>query len=165
MIEVQDNFLKPDQFDNIKYTMIAHNFPWGISKIVDDNERNYLRNIQLVHLFYDRYAPTGETIQILSPVFNKVQPFSLLRVKANLNICSHDIFEHGMHNDIEDGLELPIKTSILYMNTCDGYTKFEDGTVVESVANRFVTFHNTMKHTGTTTTNAEYRIVINFNYV
>ena len=51
------------------------------------------------------------------------------------------------------------------MNTNDGYTKFEDGTKVESVANRMVTFPNSMKHTGTTTSNSEYRLVINFNYV
>jgi hypothetical protein len=51
------------------------------------------------------------------------------------------------------------------MNTCNGYTLFEDGTKVESVANRIVTFPNSMKHTGTTTTDSEYRMVINFNYV
>jgi len=51
------------------------------------------------------------------------------------------------------------------MNTCDGYTLFEDGTKIESIANRLVTFPNGMKHTGTSTTNASFRMVINFNYV
>ena len=43
--------------------------------------------------------------------------------------------------DIENSL-----TSILYINTNDGYTKFEDGTIVESVENRLVTFDSRMKH-------------------
>ena len=51
------------------------------------------------------------------------------------------------------------------MNTNDGYTLFEDGTKVESVMNRLVTFPYTMKHAGTTCTNSPFRMVINFNYV
>ena len=58
-----------------------------------------------------------------------------------------------------------MKTSILYLNTNNGYTRFEDGTKVESVANRMVTFPNQMMHTGTTTTDSEYRLVLNLNYV
>ena len=83
--------------------------------------------------------------------------------------CQNKVVEHGLHIDVTDAETNKIghlmKTSILYMNTNDGYTKFEDGTKVESVANRMVTFPNSMKHTGTTTSNSEYRLVINFNYV
>ena len=55
-------------------------------------------------------------------------------------------------------------TSIFYVNTNNGYTKFEDGTKVESVANRMVTFPANMKHTGTSCTDEKIRVVINFNY-
>ena len=55
-------------------------------------------------------------------------------------------------------------TSIFYVNTNNGYTKFEDGTKVESVANRMVTFPTNMKHTGTSCTDEKMRIVINFTY-
>ena len=55
-------------------------------------------------------------------------------------------------------------TSIFYVNTNNGYTKFEDGTKVESVANRMVTFPSNMKHTGTSCTDERIRVVINFNY-
>ena len=55
-------------------------------------------------------------------------------------------------------------TSILYVNTNNGYTKFEDGTIVESVANRLVSFPSNMKHTGTSCTDEKTRVVINFNY-
>ena len=51
------------------------------------------------------------------------------------------------------------------MNTNNGYTKFEDGTKVESVANRLVTFPASMMHTGTSCTDKKIRIVINFNYM
>ena len=60
--------------------------------------------------------------------------------------------------------KINITLVILYMNTNNGFTKFEDGTVIESVANRFVTFPNHTEHTGTTTSDSDYRLVINFNY-
>ena len=50
------------------------------------------------------------------------------------------------------------------MNTNNGYTKFEDGSIVESVANRIVTFPANMKHLGTSCTDEKTRVVINFNY-
>ena len=90
----------------------------------------------------------------------------MIKCKANLVMGTDRLVEHGMHIDVLDAEDRPyIKTSILYMNTCDGYTAFEDGTKVESVANRFVTFPNGLRHTGTSTTNASFRMVINFNYV
>ena len=54
--------------------------------------------------------------------------------------------------------------SIFYVNTNDGFTVFEDGTKVESVANRMLTFPTNMKHSGTACTDQKYRIIINFNY-
>ena len=58
---------------------------------------------------------------------------------------------------------VPSSTSIFYMNTNNGYTKFEDGTKVESVANRMVTFPANMKHAETSCTDEKIRVVINFN--
>ena len=55
-------------------------------------------------------------------------------------------------------------TSIYYINTNDGYTEFEDGTKVESIENRLITFPTTTYHCGTTCTNQSLRILINFNY-
>ena len=55
-------------------------------------------------------------------------------------------------------------TAIFYINTNNGYTEFEDGTRVESVANRIVNFPANLKHRGTRCTDQKIRIVINFNY-
>ena len=56
------------------------------------------------------------------------------------------------------------KTAIFYINTNNGYTLFEDGTKVESVENRICIFPYYMKHTGTTCTDKNQRVVININY-
>ena len=57
-----------------------------------------------------------------------------------------------------------MKTGILYLNTNDGYTEFEDGKIVNSVANRFVEFPSNILHRGVSQTDTEWRSVINFNY-
>ena len=49
------------------------------------------------------------------------------------------------------------------MNTNDGYTEFENGHRVESVANRVVIFDSNIKHTGVSCTDEKRRVVINFN--
>jgi hypothetical protein len=51
------------------------------------------------------------------------------------------------------------------VNTNNGYTKFEDGTKVECVANRLLTFPTNIKHCGASCTDEKTRVVINFNYL
>ena len=68
--------------------------------------------------------------------------------------------EHGMHQD----RPFDHKGMLIYMNTCDGYTRFESGEKIDSVANRIVFFNPFIKHTSTNTTNASRRVTINFNY-
>ena len=55
-------------------------------------------------------------------------------------------------------------TAIYYLNTNNGFTKFENGDKVNSVANRMVIFDSNLKHTGTSCTDAHARMLINFNY-
>ena len=65
-----------------------------------------------------------------------------------------------MHRDYETKHK-----GVLYsLNTCDGYTIFEDGTKVKSVANRALLFDPSIPHCSTTCTNAWYRSNIILNY-
>ena len=89
---------------------------------------------------------------------------SLVRVKLNLLHRTEKIIEHHSHIDIEDPPN-DLKTAILYLNTNNGYTKFETGEKVDSVANRLITFKGSTKHFGTTNScAAPYRVVLNLNY-
>ena len=85
----------------------------------------------------------------------------LLRNKANLNIRTLKNLEHGFHRDHPwNG-----KTSVFYLNDNDGYTKFQNGQVVKSKANRAVIFDSPELHTGSTPTDVYARYVINLNWV
>ena len=99
----------------------------------------------------------------------KLNPISIWRIKANLIPRTNTITNTGWHLDIGNLENSPVKlgqwtNSIFYINTCNGYTKFEDGTVVKSIANRLITFPASNRHTSSTCTDKPQRVVINFNY-
>ena len=161
MVEIQDNFLPRATLKHLH--SLFSELPWKGSKCVPEKDLNCMemQNFQLFHEYYSNFAPQGEHFEMIMPFILKIKPAALIRIKANMGTRSDSIIEHGLHIDHP----YPnAKTSVYYVNTCDGYTLFEDGTVVESVENRLITFDSSIRHTGTTCTNQMARIVINFNY-
>ena len=174
-IKIVDDFLPEESFFNLQQMMFSPEFHWGYTEgIVNRSEDDF----QFVHLFYIPELggqPCSDHWNLLETTIRKIDELdlksivSLYRIKANLRVRTPNIEEHTpYHADMEHlkGVDEHWTTSILYMNTNDGYTKFEeDGSKVESVANRLVTFPAKMKHLGTSCTNTKSRVVINFNYL
>jgi hypothetical protein len=154
---ITDNFLSKEDFNNIKTRMVDSNqFPWFYSNIVDDSN-----DFQLVHSFYDFWNWQGDDVWVIKPLLDKVNPKAWIRIKANLTFQSTEIKEHGWHVDYD----FPCTTAIFYLNNTDGDTVFEDGTRIESKANRLVEFGSQEKHSGTSHTDQKTRVVINMNYI
>ena len=170
LYDIRDNVLDErdlnDIFNNFMFNMDQkegiHNFvngeeiPWHVVK---HNSKDS-NSIRFVHFTYDQQNVTSEWFNILGPVLRELNPKSLVRIKANLFPKTTEIEEHGYNVDFP----FECSTSIFYLNTNNGYTKFEDGTVVESVANRLLTFPTLCKHTSSSCTDVAARVNINFNY-
>ena len=164
-MKIEDNFLKQEEFDKIQKLMGEPSpFPWFYAdRIVFEDD---VDKFQFIHAFYDNHMPMSPFSNELDSIINIIQPFSIVKIRAKLLTRTPEIIESTFHVDISL-LEENLKqwtTSIFYINTNNGYTKFEDGTIVESVANRMLSFPANMKHCGTSCTNERRRIVINFNY-
>ena len=175
-MKIEDNFLDQKDFEELQKFLMGNMFPWYYNSIIDfyEDEDKY----QFIHVFYDNYAPTSSVIENINPILAKVEPISIWRIKANLITRTPNIIENEFHVDMsrvyKDGVEIDSggqnkllkqsTTSIFYMNTNNGYTKFEDGTKIESVANRMVSFPTNTQHKGTSCTDEKTRVVINFNY-
>jgi len=56
-------------------------------------------------------------------------------------------------------------TGIYYINDNNGYTKLESGEVIQSKANRLLTFPANVRHLGSTCTDEKSRVLINLNYI
>ena len=157
---VTDNFLPEDLFNEIKdIMMVGGHLEWYYNSFVgykeDENE-----HFQFTHKIYMDNEPRSNFYHVLKPVIDIINPKSLIRIKANLSPRAASIQEQAWHTDVD----YDCKTAVLYMNDNNGYTIFEDGTKVESKANRFVEFDSQLKHSGTTHTDSKVRVVINFNY-
>ena len=57
-----------------------------------------------------------------------------------------------------------VTTSILYMNTNNGWTEIQGSGKIDCVENRAGTFNSNLMHSGYTCTDQKRKIVINFNY-
>ena len=152
-------------FLKLKETLNSYNFPWYKGPILEENEK-----IQMVHKFYEFGKVLSDYFYLLNPCLELLNVKELARVKCNLILKTPKIEEHGFHIDYEAVVDGEVQethncfTSILYLNTNDGYTEFENGTKIESIENRLITFPLSYRHTGTTCTNYPFRSVINFNY-
>jgi len=157
---VIDDFLPQETFNEIRdIMMVGGHLEWYYNSYVgyeDDNNEHF----QFTHKIYLDHEPRSNFFFALKPVVDLINPKSLIRIKANLAPRSTEIKEQAWHTDVD----YSCRTAILYMNDNNGYTIFEDGTKIESKANRFVEFDSQLKHTGTTHTDAKVRVVINFNY-
>jgi hypothetical protein len=166
--EFIDNFLGKKEFDSLQALMMGNEFLWRYSNSVDSMLEKVNENkFQFVHVFYFSPAPCSQYFENLTPIFEIIQPISLVRIKANLLTKTPNIIENTFHidtGDMSEEKQKQITTAIYYMNTNNGYTIFEDGLIVESVANRMVFFSSNMKHTGTSCTDEKTRVIINFNY-
>ena len=161
---VIDNFLEIQSFQNLQNIMFE-NMPWYYNPTIDykDDEEKF----QFTHGFYNqKIGHQTPYYDLFADVFKALKAKEVYRVKANLLTRTSEIVPNRFHTDIQGNWGvIPYTTSILYMNTNNGYTEFEDGTKIESVANRFISFPVETKHRGTSCTDEKIRVVINFNYL
>lgn len=165
-LKIFDNFLEKKDFEFVHNHMMGFKFPWHMGTVYTTKRDialcDELYNLQFCNWIYKDNSEFGPEYEIIRPIINdpRLKISSLVRVKANCTTRTEKIIEHAWH---KDGY-FRCNAAIFYVNSNDGYTKFKDGTKVESVANRLITFNTQDTHTGTTCTNERVRCVLNFNY-
>ena len=117
------------------------------------------------HVFFDEFntqSPYHETVVV--PILKVLEPLSLIRAKMNINVQEAGSEHTGWHIDYLDSPGY--FTGVLYLNTVKGTgTLLEDGTFIESVANRFAYFPGETYHTGVLGKDIQgARATINLNF-
>ena len=171
-LQVINDYLKPEELKEIHDLMYEPGF-WSYDPFkvrYNDIEEDDLRDGQFNHGFFlSTTLHTSEHLPKLFPILNKAKPLGIYRIKANLEKYSGSKkYEGEFHWDWQFQEEkIPCKnmqTAIFYVNSNNGYTEFETGECINSLANRMVTFPSNIKHRGVTQTNTKERFVINFNW-
>ena len=161
-IGVIDNFLDAQSLKRLQEIIFDKDFPlyWNGEVIENgsDNPSNYYFN----HLLYDK--DNGKNSPYFDEIYNTFVDImdikKIIRLKVNVYPSNVKQIENGYHYDYD----FAHKGAIFSLNTCDGYTKFKTGQVVDSVENRMMFFDPTIEHTSANTTNVKRRVNINFNY-
>jgi len=162
-MKIIDNFLDEDEFKILQQYLTNDSFTWNLLPSIANNKQG-LDQYQFVHTFFDISKPSLQNYSnFLTPLFSKLQAKYILRVKANLRPRT----TQGVLSDYHVDMSLNQQTAIYYLNTNNGYTKFQDSTFddVPSVANRLLTFYGGLKHCGCSATDSNYRILLNINYI
>ena len=159
-LKVIDNYLNDIDFGLLKSLVFDwEKFPWFYTQnITYDDEKTLSNFCYQTHVLYVDDHPNSQFYDKIIRYFDFYE--CLYRVKINMYPYQGELIEHPMHADFE----FKHKAALLSLNDCDGYTKFEDGSIVESVANRLILFNPTKQHCSTNTTNTDRRVNINFNY-
>ena len=168
-MKVVDNFLQSISFEHLKKRIISASFPlYFNSAIINDYvqldpsiEENDITHLNFAHTLYTvKSGVCSEYYNFIRDCFfQQLDIRAIIRSKVNCYPRTEKIIEHSLHNDFSYNH----KGVILSLNTCDGYTLFEDGTKVESVANRALFFDPSIRHASTSCTDQKCRwnIIIN----
>ena len=156
MVRVVDDFLPMDVFKQMSDWIMGEDITWRYAPIIDDDDRYS----QYCHIVYKDDIPYSDQFNQFNQTFaDRLSVQSWVRIKVNSKVRTERLIEYPLHYD--DPCE---KIAFFNVNTCNGYTYFEDHEPVPSIANRMILFRRDMKHGGTTTSNVNRRIGINFNY-
>lgn len=166
MIEIYDNFLEENNYKNIKYWLEdSSEFPWFYNPSMayfEDRNNEDINNYMFVHNFYSNYSIRSDFYHIVTPIIEKINPVSIIRIKANLNPHTESTYMSDFHVDYDHE---SIHTALYYVNTNNGSTIFKNGEEVGCKENRLIIFPCKMEHRANNTTNKRVKIAINFNFI
>ena len=162
-----DEFLPQEVLTEFQNDIISTSFPFFIqNKVNNFQSGDNVHDWYACHTLYaDNIAESSyfEKIEkIFLPKFEEIyQVRALIRIKVNFYPHSKKLIVHAPHTDDT----FSHIGAVFSLNTCDGFTKLSDGTIIDSVVNRIVFFDASTLHNSTTTTTAVGRYNINFNFI
>ena len=170
-LKIIDNFLTDNDFNLLVSNTVGRNDGHQVQFRVVSNVENFGAieenwSWYMINMLYSMDTPQneicGKIYEMFVPKFKELANFkTMIRIKINAYPYTNVVKEHKEHIDFN----YEHIGAVFSLNTCDGYTKFSDGTKVESVANRIVFFDASKYHQSSTTSNAKLRYNINFNFL
>lgn len=162
MVEIKDNFLDKNQLLLLKNIIVEKNydidFPWRIRYGTTPEASDYY----FTYNFYNNYKICSEYfLPNIVPILDKMNAVSLVQARANMFV-SKLFTKSGFHIDYD----FDCKTSILYLNSCNGGTEFKINNKIKFIQakeNRLITFKK-IEHRAVTSTDCPIRFILNFNY-
>ena len=170
-VSIQDDFLSEENFNALRDLISSTDYPWFYHAKLDyeDYDEGPPEPGFFCHVAYQDNSPNSSFYKShFLPILQALDVALLLRIKVNLNPRLPEAYSGMFHvdnNSFPEHIVAKCLASIFYINTCNGYTELKDGTKIESVANRVVSFPLNTEHRTVTQTDEQTRLLINFNYI
>ena len=153
------NFLDNDTLKSLQQRLLSHEFAWFYRpRQVEDEDREF--SDYFCHSFFQSVTINSDYWNLVIPLITKLNVKALIEIRANLVIQRPKKIISGFHTDND----YDCKTAIFYINTCNGYTLFENGEKVKCKENKIVIFDTNLKHAAASQTDTQQRVVLNINY-
>jgi len=170
-----DDFLPQDEWQGIYDAVLGMHPETNNGTLqwiyIDHKVSTSKNNFQFVHMFFGvKQGQTKATYShdsyLVEALVEKINPDSVERIKANLQtkVCQQAIDIEGFHTDQVPDDSGEKYNAVYYVNDNNGFTAFKNGTQVKSKANRLLVFKNELEHTGTSQSDTNVRVVINFTF-
>ena len=169
-VQVIDDYLSHSEWTYLSNPLMGVGgggdyFPWKYSP---NKVRGGDDDHQFTHQFYS-IGRKSDWFGLVAPLMKRFHVLGVYRIKSNLEPNYGKRIYSEFHHDYCDPATLKpashMTTCIYYVNTCNGYTEFEDGTILESQENSMVIFDGAIKHRSVGQTDENIRVNININYV
>jgi len=168
-VDIKKSFLNNSYFTEIQDTLTSSDFPWYYNfSDTDNNEKN--PKYMFTHSVVNSSTINSNYFQLLKPICHQIydiQPWSeITRMKINCYPNQKEKIIFNKHKDDETGRD--IFGAILHINTNNGETVMCEGGAqikIKSKENTLIIFDNSVEHYGTTQTDTDLRILINFNFI
>ena len=164
LYKVIDNYLPEAVHKNMHdYCVYSEQAMWTFLPIKTSMDEMGKERPQFIIPIQNDTIGLKDPHNVWKPLLNSIDAMVFLRIKLNCTLNTHTPEPSQYHTDFPG--KIVMMTAIYYINTNNGYTQFEhDGSKIDSVANRIVMFPSSFKHRGISTTDQEYRMVLNLNY-
>ena len=158
--KIIDNVLPHEKFVTMQNTFMSVDFPWFFTDFMTYGLDIRDKNFYMTHQLYREHIVNSRWFEYVDDLLSILDAKALIRVKANL----YPNLGEPVFGEIHTDYDYPHKGALYYINDNNGYTELEDGTRIESVANRLVIFDSAKPHRSVSCTDQTRRVNINFNY-
>ncbi len=157
-MRIINNFLSEDTFKQLQSIVLSHQFPYFYSAntgVQGDHSDFYFE-----HMLYENQNQTSQHFHnLLMPILGKLNFDYLLRAKINMYTKKDKEIYTSYHVDGD----MPHEVALFAFNTNNGFTAFEDGKQIPSVANQIAIFDGSERHCSVAQTDENIRVNININ--
>tara|TARA_A100001037_G_C15094815_1_gene610878 strand:+ start:73 stop:585 length:513 start_codon:yes stop_codon:yes gene_type:complete len=167
-MKIYDNYLTDDEFSKIESFIEDASFKWSLIKELNDNSKP--GDFVFIHESNDEEKRNSIFTLLIKKIFTKDdfkigsnKKIQIGRMRINLFVNTSNKNEgKGFHKDVINDDDM--KTLLFYLEDSNGYTEFEDGTIIESKKNRAIVFNSNILHQTVMQTNTIFRRNININF-